>query len=259
MLRLLLLRHAQSTWNAEGRWQGHADPPLSAEGKQTAKAAAPQYSHISRVVSSPLLRATETAEIIAESSGTSHVATHRGLTERDLGEWTGLTRSEVEEKWPGYLSGHKWPESAETTEAFRKRVLEGIHSIAGEFESSEIESGAGKAKEAEQREGEAGRTGEAEQRGGEAGRTGEAEQREGEEGEAAGKNDVLVVAHAGVIITLEQSLGVSWRRIGNLCGRAIEYDSGELRLGEELLFEAELFEDDLFSENTSSTTLEMGR
>ena len=206
MLRLLLLRHAQSTWNAEGRWQGHADPPLSAEGKQTAKAAAPQYSHISRVVSSPLLRATETAEIIAESSGTSHVATHPGLTERDLGEWTGLTRSEVEERWPGYLSGHKWPESAETTEAFMKRVLEAIHSIAGEFEE-----------------------------------------------------DVLVVAHAGVIITLEQSLGVPWRRIGNLCGRAVEYDSGKLSLGEELLFEAELFEDDLFSENTSSTTLEMGR
>ena len=206
MLRLLLLRHAQSTWNAEGRWQGHADPPLSAEGKQTAKAAAPQYSHISRVVSSPLVRATETAEIIAESSGTSHVATNPGLTERDLGEWTGLTRSEVEERWPGYLSEHKWPESAETTEAFRKRVLEAIHSIAGEFEE-----------------------------------------------------DVLVVAHAGVIITLEQSLGVPWRRIGNLCGRAVEYDSGKLRLGEELLFEAELFEDDLFSENTSSTTLEMGR
>ena len=206
MLRLLLLRHAQSTWNAEGRWQGHADPPLSAEGKQTAKAAAPQYSHISRVVSSPLVRATETAEIIAESSGTSHVATNPGLTERDLGEWTGLTRSEVDERWPGYLSGHKWPESAETTEAFRKRVLEAIHSIAGEFEE-----------------------------------------------------DVLVVAHAGVIITLEQSLGVPWRRIGNLCGRAIEYNSSKLSLGEELLFEAELFEDDLFSENASSTTLEMGR
>lgn len=236
MLRLLLLRHAQSTWNAEGRWQGHADPPLSAEGKQTAKAAAPQYSHISRVVSSPLVRATETAEIIAESSGTSHVATNPGLTERDLGEWTGLTRSEVDERWPGYLSGHKWPESAETTEAFRKRVLEAIHSIAGEFASSEVESGAGKAGEAEQGGGEA-----------------------GEGGETAGKNDVLVVAHAGVIITLEQSLGVPWRRIGNLCGRAIEYDSGKLRLGEELLFEAELFEDDLFSENASSTTLEMGR
>ena len=236
MLRLLLLRHAQSTWNAEGRWQGHADPPLSAEGKQTAKAAAPQYSHISRVVSSPLVRATETAEIIAESSGTSHVATNPGLTERDLGEWTGLTRSEVDERWPGYLSGHKWPESAETTEAFRKRVLEAIHSIAGEFASSEVESGAGKAGEAEQGGGEA-----------------------GEESKTAGKNDVLVVAHAGVIITLEQSLGVPWRRIGNLCGRAVEYDNGKLRLGEELLFEAELFEDDLFSENASSTTLEMGR
>ena len=211
MPRLLMLRHAQSTWNAEGRWQGHADPPLSAEGKQTAKAAAPQYSHISRFVSSPLQRAVETAEIIAESSGTSHIATHPGLAERDLGEWTGLTRSEVEERWPGYLNEHKWPESAETTEDFMRRVLEGIHSIAEEH-----------------------------------------------------NDDVLVVAHAGVIITLEQSLGVPWRKIGNLCGRAILSDNGELRLGEELLFEADLFdkalfEDDLFSENASSTTLEMGR
>ena len=215
MVRLLLLRHAQSTWNAEGRWQGHADPPLSPEGKQTAKAAAPQYSHISRIVSSPLLRAAETAEIIAEGSGTNHIATHPGLTERDLGEWTGLTRSEVEERWPGYLNEHKWPESAETTEAFRKRVLEAIRSIAAEHAEEHDE-------------------------------------------------DVLMVAHAGVIITLEQSLGVPWRKIGNLCGRAIEYDNGKLRLGEELLFEAELFdkalfEDDLFSENPSSTTLEMGR
>ena len=211
MLSLLLLRHAQSTWNAEGRWQGHADPPLSAEGKLTAKAAAPQYSHISRIVSSPLLRATETAEIIAESSGASHIATHPGLAERDLGEWTGLTRSEVEERWPGYLNEHKWPESAETTEDFMRRVLAGIHSIAAEYDE-----------------------------------------------------DALVVAHAGVIITLEQSLGVPWRKIGNLCGRAVLSSNGELRLGEELLFEAELFdkalfEDDSFSENTSSTTLEMGR
>ena len=253
MLRLLLLRHAQSTWNAEGRWQGHADPPLSPEGKQTAKAAAPQYSHISRVVSSPLLRATETAEIIAESSGTSQITTHPGLTERNLGEWTGLTRSEVEERWPGYLNEHKWPQSAETTEAFIERVLEGIHSIAEEFESSEAAAAENLAEEADKRMEGSGRANEAEQ--------GEIEA--GEESESA-RNDVLVVAHAGVIITLEQSLGVPWRRIGNLCGRAIEYDRGKLRLGEELLFEAEifdkvLFEDDLFSENTSSTTLEMGR
>lgn len=199
MPRLLLLRHAQSTWNAEGRWQGHADPPLSAEGKQTAKAAAPQYSDIRHFCGSPLQRARETAEIIAESSGAGPIATHPGLAERDLGEWEGLTRSEVEEGWPGYLQEHKWPESAETTEAFQKRVLEAIHSIFEKFEGSE---------------------------------------------------DVLAVAHAGVIITLEQSLGVPWRKIGNLCGRAVSLEDGKLSLGEKLLFEAEL---------SSSTTLEMGR
>lgn len=197
MPRLLILRHAQSTWNAEGRWQGHADPPLSAEGKQTAKAAAPQYSNILRIVSSPLLRARETAEIIAESGEADPLTTHHGLSERDLGEWEGLTRSEVEEGWPRYLQEHKWPESAETTESFQKRVLAAVSSIAEEI------------------------------------------------GETA-----LVIAHAGVIITLEQSLGEEWRKIGNLCGRAVIFEDGKLSLGEELVAEAEL---------SGDTTLEMGR
>ena len=211
MPRLLMLRHAQSTWNAEGRWQGHADPPLSAEGKQTAKAAAPQYSHIARFVSSPLQRARETAEIIAESSGAGPITIYPGIAERDLGEWEGLTRGEVEEGWPEYLQEHRWPESAETTEAFQERVLATIGSIAEEIAAEES------------------------------------------------KGDVLVIAHAGVIIALEQSLGEEWRKIGNLCGRAVIADGDKLSLGEQLVFETDLFDGDLFSEIASSTTLGMGR
>ena len=203
MLRLLMLRHAQSTWNAQGRWQGHADPPLSAEGKQTAKAVASQYLDISRIISSPLLRAKETAEIIAASNNLGTIATHPGLAERDLGEWEGLTRNEVEEGWPEYLQEHKWPESAETTEAFQKRVLAAISGLAERIEAEKIK----------------------------------AEKIEVNMQDLPG--EALIVAHAGVIITLEQSLGEAWRKIGNLCGRAVILNSGEMTLGEKLDFESE--------------------
>ena len=203
MLRLLMLRHAQSTWNAQGRWQGHADPPLSAEGKQTAKAVASQYLDISRIISSPLLRAKETAEIIAASNNLGTIATHPGLAERDLGEWEGLTRNEVEEGWPEYLQEYKWPESAETTEAFQKRVLAAINGLAERIEAEKIK----------------------------------AEKIEVNMQDLPG--EALIVAHAGVIITLEQSLGEAWRKIGNLCGRAVILNNGEMTLGEKLDFESE--------------------
>lgn len=203
MLRLLMLRHAQSTWNAQGRWQGHADPPLSTEGKQTAKAVASQYLDISRIISSPLLRAKETAEIIAASNNLGTIATHPGLAERDLGEWEGLTRNEVEEGWPEYLQEHKWPESAETTEAFQKRVLAAINGLAERIEAEKIK----------------------------------AEKIEANMQDLPG--ETLIVSHAGVIITLEQSLGEAWRKIGNLCGRAVILNNGEMTLGEKLDFESE--------------------
>lgn len=218
MLRLLMLRHAQSTWNAQGRWQGHADPPLSAEGKQTAKAVASQYLDISRIISSPLLRAKETAEIIAASNNLGTIATHPGLAERDLGEWEGLTRNEVEEGWPEYLQEHKWPESAETTEAFQKRVLAAISGIAERIEAERIE-----AEKIETERIEAEKI--------------KAEKIEVNMQDLPG--EALIVAHAGVIITLEQSLGEAWRKIGNLCGRAVILNSGEMTLGEKLDFESE--------------------
>lgn len=65
MARILLLRHGQSTWNAESRWQGWADAPLSEEGLAQARemgellaAGGPQFT---RVVSSDLARSADTA------------------------------------------------------------------------------------------------------------------------------------------------------------------------------------------------------
>ena len=66
MIRLLLVRHGQSTWNALGRWQGQADPPLTDIGRRQAAEASAAIGAVDAIFSSTLERARVTAEIIAE-------------------------------------------------------------------------------------------------------------------------------------------------------------------------------------------------
>jgi broad specificity phosphatase PhoE len=104
--RLLLLRHAESEWNAQGRWQGLADPPLSPRGEVQAERAGPLLAglDISAVVSSDLQRARVTAARIAPAlSLTGPLGVDAGLREYDVGAWSGLTRPEIEAGWPGAI------------------------------------------------------------------------------------------------------------------------------------------------------------
>lgn len=103
---LLLLRHGQSVWNAEGRWQGQADPPLSELGESQAMEAAGRLADVgfAGVVASDLVRARRTAEIMAGRLGLSDVRLDPGLREIDVGDWTGLTRDEIHARWPGMLA-----------------------------------------------------------------------------------------------------------------------------------------------------------
>ena len=102
---LLLVRHGQSEWNAIGRWQGQADPPLSALGEEQARDAAGRLgaTGFSAVVSSDLQRARRTAEILAEALGLG-VRVDPDLREIDVGQWQGLTRTEIEAGWPNALA-----------------------------------------------------------------------------------------------------------------------------------------------------------
>ena len=88
MTRILLVRHGQSTWNADGRWQGRADPPLSELGVRQAEVAAETIADhgITRVWASPLVRAHQTASIVAQRLGLA-VENDTRLQERDAGEW----------------------------------------------------------------------------------------------------------------------------------------------------------------------------
>ncbi|MGH9121899.1 MAG: histidine phosphatase family protein [Acidimicrobiales bacterium] len=108
---MLVLRHAQSTWNADGRWQGWADPPLSDEGVRQAHVGGSQLLEAlsgawdAQRFSSDLLRARRTAEILGQSAGlTSPLQIDDRLRERDVGAWSGSTRAEIESIWPAELA-----------------------------------------------------------------------------------------------------------------------------------------------------------
>jgi probable phosphoglycerate mutase len=101
--RLLVVRHGQSTWNADGRWQGTEDPPLSTLGVRQARHAARNVGTFDAVVSSPLERALVTATILADELGIGPVQTDPDLRERHAGGYQGLTRTEIEHHFPGYL------------------------------------------------------------------------------------------------------------------------------------------------------------
>ena len=136
--RVLLVRHGQSAWNAEGRWQGHADPPLSPLGVQQAVAAADSVGAVDAVVASDLQRAATTATLIAERLGVGPVRCEPRLRERDAGEWTGLTRADIDEQWPGYLADGRRPSGFELDDAILGRILEALAALHQEHPGGRV-------------------------------------------------------------------------------------------------------------------------
>ena len=128
--RVLLVRHGQSEWNAIGRWQGQADPPLSDLGRRQAREAARAIGAVDAIWASDLQRAAETAAIISSDLGVGPVVLEPDLRERDAGEYSGRTRSEIEERFPGYLEARKRPPGWEPDEHLLARALRVVHEIA---------------------------------------------------------------------------------------------------------------------------------
>jgi broad specificity phosphatase PhoE len=127
MTRLLLVRHGQSTWNADGRWQGQADPPLSDLGERQALAAVPAVADVPSVWASDLARGARTAQLLAPPHAS--VRLDPRLRERDAGEWTGLTRAEIDERYPGHLAQRRSPPGFEQDEPLLERVLSVLDDI----------------------------------------------------------------------------------------------------------------------------------
>lgn len=128
MTTILLARHGETDWNRDGRWQGWADPPLNDTGRTQARALAEQLraTPFDAVYSSDLRRARETAEIVAAPHAVPVVA-DPGLREIDIGSWSGLTRAEIDERFP---AGER--PDGETRDRHTARVLEAVERIARE-------------------------------------------------------------------------------------------------------------------------------
>jgi probable phosphoglycerate mutase len=123
---IILARHGETDWNRDGIWQGHGDPPLNDGGRTQAAALADRLAdvEIDVLYSSDLRRAMETAVIVGRARGLA-VSADSGLREIDIGSWSGLTRAEIEERYPGMerLDG-------ETNEAFDTRAVDTLRRIA---------------------------------------------------------------------------------------------------------------------------------
>src|SRR5262245_14524749 len=125
--RLFLVRHGESTYNAEGRLQGQADPPLTPRGRAEAEALAGLLD--GRVISSDLVRARETAALL----GHPDAPTDRRLREIHVGEWEGRRLADFppgpEFSWRGGPvtppGGEPWVEMVERVGGIVDELLAG--------------------------------------------------------------------------------------------------------------------------------------
>ena len=143
MTIILIARHGQSDWNADKRWQGHSDRPLTQKGRGQAEALGARLAHIDldAIYSSDLRRARDTAAVVADSQGLD-VRIEPDLREVDVGSWAGLTRAEAEERFPEgfarWTKGYPGWEDGESYEAMTDRVIAAVKRIAAEHRDERV-------------------------------------------------------------------------------------------------------------------------
>jgi broad specificity phosphatase PhoE len=132
---LLLVRHGETDWNRDGRWQGHSDTHLNDVGRRQAARLAAELDGVDVVYSSDLARARETAEILAARLELP-IRIDPRLRERSFGTWEGKTRPEIEAvfaaahaRWlagegPGADDAEPFADFAARVHAFLREVVE---------------------------------------------------------------------------------------------------------------------------------------
>ena len=180
---VLAIRHGLTQWNADQRWQGWADIPLSAVGERQAEVGAATLAGLLaedgrpvRIVASDLQRARQTAEFFATELGIEHteIEIRVGLRERNVGAWSGKTSREIDLRWPGMLEAWRNGAITETPEGenedeFQIRI--------GEVMADVVHAS------------------------------------------ASGDHVVVLVSHGGVIRTYERMVGIEPEPVGNVSGR----------------------------------------
>ena len=132
MVRLFLVRHAESEWNPVGRYQGLLDPELSERGRIQAKllASAFEKEKIDVIYSSPLKRTYQTAVEIA-SKHNLEVIKEKRIIEIDHGVWSGMLVDEVKERYPEDF--RRWLEEPHKVKFEGGESLEEVYERVREF------------------------------------------------------------------------------------------------------------------------------
>jgi ribonuclease H / adenosylcobalamin/alpha-ribazole phosphatase len=140
----VLLRHGQTPMSVQKRYAGRSDVPLTDVGVQQAAAAAKRLASagLGVIVTSPLLRAAQTAQEVAAVTGAA-VVTDEGFRETDFGAWEGLTFAEVRERWPAEVTA--WladpevaPPGGESFTDVSMRVTAALHRVLAAREGQTV-------------------------------------------------------------------------------------------------------------------------
>jgi probable phosphoglycerate mutase len=141
-MRFFIIRHGETAWNTEGRFQGQRDTELNGRGLDQSKRAARYLAghKFDAVASSPLKRAGILAGMIADGCG-APLDTIPAFTEINHGEWEGLLSTEVRERWPELLAEwHSSPhtvvmpgEGGESLRAVQKRAAASAAELAAKY------------------------------------------------------------------------------------------------------------------------------
>jgi len=129
------IRHGQTEWNRELRLQGSSDIPLNDTGREQARAAIGVLSGTrwDAVVSSPLSRARETAQIIADGLGIALGESYDELVERHYGDGEGATAEDIEARWPQ----HDYP-GLESLDSVVARGIAALDRIADDYGEASV-------------------------------------------------------------------------------------------------------------------------
>lgn len=115
-MKILLARHGETRWNAEGRYQGQMDIPLSEVGEAQARQLGERLRDvpITRAIASPLARAARTAQLALEEHRAAQLTLDPDLQEIAHGEWEGLLASEIRDRDPERLAA--WREAPDVVQ-----------------------------------------------------------------------------------------------------------------------------------------------
>ena len=145
-VHILLVRHGETVWNQENRWQGQADVPLSDNGRdqswRLARRLDAEKQSVQAIYTSDLMRAVDTAMILGQTLGIEP-SIETGWREMNIGTWSGLRTGEViarhSEEWERLRAGEDLPRGGgETFAHFQGRLIDAARSLVARHPGQQV-------------------------------------------------------------------------------------------------------------------------